>query len=1164
VDNLPWVCSGEGNNYNFYNEFCGTCGSGSFAYLNATCRRCNETSTNAGDPCRGDADCDGGTCEPDDSVCKTCDLTTTPVCDTNSDNPGTDCSLNGDMDCPNGLCIQPGLLCVDNSDCNDGACVGTCDETPACLTGACCDSLTGDCIANSTLETCNGVFQGLGSDCLYNCCEQPVDKFRDPQSDLNMDGEPDGPWSGGDDCDDAFIHQITVPAPGDPPVVVTITGDNSLATNTENNPDTCISVGGILESERGWWEAFSIDTCANVWIDRCCSDCDGDCSPMSPWIYDSCPCGKAIHSGYPLCPVCHPIYRCFLIDGNYLDRFDPLPAGTYYYPILTGVGANIGQYQLHINVEACEVAACCINNEDNTISNCSMMNQIECDEAGGYYLGPPNRFPAISECDPDLCDTGSCCFGTGDCVDLEDGMEMNIVTCNVLGGEYTGGIRCHNGICSSDPLITCDFETGNQACAPGDTCMWYSLNDVQRNPCPVCENASQSNCQQFEDVFHFKDLPSDLSMTGKLTLADDFIPLSETISSVCVWGFYLSGSSLKNSDYVEDCGYEIEMGDDQFRVRVFENTTDDLPGNFVGESMVSNFTRGKIDEFTTFIYVVDTYVYNFELDTPIDGMVLDGRTYWIEVVNDLSDFPDCYWRWWQLDEFSLEGNHYSAVGSNSFYGFNSVSTSALAFCLDIDFTLPPAPVKPCCICTDGTCENLNFTDCKNAQGAFNDPDCVATNGVSCPGGAPANDSCNTPEMIDSIPFITSTNNFCATTDGFNPIKTEFGEDALDNDIWYSYTPIGDDCHLTASMCASGVSYDSVLAIYTRGTEVCPCPTDRETHLTTFLKASDDGCTAGAVSGAGYIQIEARADVCYTIRVGGWAPGDSKGTGVFLFTCPPSGIHAPDPVLPDPDSPGGLACGGGPIYGLPCSTCPGGELCTNSVDDCGGDPCEPTDTLCGEGFTCGSNAAGLNITNPWPKNRYIGFMPNSTDKWVGHKIAIRVTLVDVPSNPSCNGEVRWAGEPAEFSESEGSLFKLQAAKLGTEPIFVDWNAIGLPIQLYGEEINPGSLYSIQALDIVSDTDLTTESNYSLGLLVKTAVWGDVTQAVGAIGGAGQPNIDDVTAVVGKWLGQLIPLRAISQLYPAVIDPANDLSINDVTMAINAWLGSPYPYGVTSCP
>jgi len=94
-------------------------------------------------------------------------------------------------------------------------------------------------------------------------------------------------------------------------------------------------------------------------------------------------------------------------------------------------------------------------------------------------------------------------------------------------------------------------------------------------------------------------------------------------------------------------------------------------------------------------------------------------------------------------------------------------------------------------------------------------------------------------------------------------------------------------------------------------------------------------------------------------------------------------------------------------------------------------------------------------------------------------------------------------------------------------------------------------------------LDVESNYSNGLRVKTAGWGDVIKPLGAIGAAGQPNIDDVTAVVGKWLSQLDPLKAISHLQPAVLTPADDLSIDDVTAAINAWLGSPYPFSVSTC-
>jgi len=279
------------------------------------------------------------------------------------------------------------------------------------------------------------------------------------------------------------------------------------------------------------------------------------------------------------------------------------------------------------------------------------------------------------------------------------------------------------------------------------------------------------------------------------------------------------------------------------------------------------------------------------------------------------------------------------------------------------------------------------------------------------------------------------------------------------------------------------------------------------------------------------------------------------------------IFAPDPVLPDPDSPGGLACGGGPNYGLPCSTCSAGmragKLCTDS-DDCAGDACEPNDSLCPDAI-CGNNIAGGDVINiPWPKNRYIGFKPPSS--WTGKEIAIRVTAVDVPSNPSCTGEVRWLGAPSEYCESFGGCpVKFNASKLEitASPLFMDWTTLNDAVQIYGEEITPGARYSIQAVDITFQSNLDKETIYSNGLLVETAVWGDVIKPLGSFSGGTQPDVADVLALVGKWLSQLRPVFAISQLQPADIIPTH-LTVDDVLIGVNAWLGSPYPFSVTTCP
>ena len=103
---------------------------------------------------------------------------------------------------------------------------------------------------------------------------------------------------------------------------------------------------------------------------------------------------------------------------------------------------------------------------------------------------------------------------------------------------------------------------------------------------------------------------------------------------------------------------------------------------------------------------------------------------------------------------------------------------------------------------------------------------------------------------------------------------------------------------------------------------------------------------------------------------------SSSTMSFIF----GGIVSPQPPLPDPNSPGGLACGGGVNYGLPCMTCVGGsrpgELCIDA-SDCGmGGTCAPDAALC-PGGTCGSTAAAAIATAiPYPKSRYIGFSPNT--------------------------------------------------------------------------------------------------------------------------------------------------------------------------------------------
>lgn len=167
------------------------------------------------------------------------------VCD---NNPFVSCTIDDDCD----VCVggsQDGDPCTGPGDCPGGACTsGTCQTAPpACTLNACCDTSDGTCtqVMGGTCsvslapcindgecpvgQTCEPGCpigtqdQGFGTSCEPNCCDHPA-------------------VTGGDNClaVSAGIEQIVVPAPGDPPVVVTFSGNNSTATFDDWNTRVCV------------------------------------------------------------------------------------------------------------------------------------------------------------------------------------------------------------------------------------------------------------------------------------------------------------------------------------------------------------------------------------------------------------------------------------------------------------------------------------------------------------------------------------------------------------------------------------------------------------------------------------------------------------------------------------------------------------------------------------------------------------------------------------------------------------------------------------------------------------------------------------------------------------------------------------------------------------
>jgi hypothetical protein len=307
------------------------------------------------------------------------------------------------------------------------------------------------------------------------------------------------------------------------------------------------------------------------------------------------------------------------------------------------------------------------------------------------------------------------------------------------------------------------------------------------------------------------------------------------------------------------------------------------------------------------------------------------------------------------------------------------------------------------------------------------------------------------------------------------------------------------------MCRTGTAYDSMMAMYVGAPGGdCPCPDNPGTHAASFIEASDESCTFAPIGGPGFINVQAEADRCYVIRVGGWQPGDFKGIGAIDISCPGAfgGGEAPDPLAGDP-----------------------------SDADSG-------------------------------KNRYLSFSAPASATAGAAEEAIRITLDDVAGFGGFNGEVRFVGEPQEYTD-EG-LGTFIAAPLQCEPFFTDWSGFDL-INVYGAEIVPGSSYTAQRAD-VSCSSLDDEGCFSTALTIETAKWGDVAPTYFAPGGPAQPDFGDISALVDKFTAApTSPPKARAQLQPSVPKPQDAISFTDIANCIDAFTGAAFPYaGPSACP
>lgn len=142
---------------------------------------------------------------------------------------------------------------------------------------------------------------------------------------LNINGVACEPPPPNDNCEDV------TPVPLVPGTPLTFNGDNTGSTNDCS-----------LLPTRQAWEAFTTDECLNITVNYCGT------TPAFAQVYivlvEGCPCGNLIYSYH------YGFYDC--IDGNASMTFFNVPAGTYYYPVYTEMGA-IGPYTINVNGTPC-------------------------------------------------------------------------------------------------------------------------------------------------------------------------------------------------------------------------------------------------------------------------------------------------------------------------------------------------------------------------------------------------------------------------------------------------------------------------------------------------------------------------------------------------------------------------------------------------------------------------------------------------------------------------------------------------------------------------------------------------------------------------------------------------------------------------------------------
>ena len=627
----------------------------------------------------------------------------------------------------------------------------------------------------------------------------------------------------------------------------------------------------------------------------------------------------------------------------------------------------------------------------------------------------------------------------------------------------------------------------------------------------ICPIESSANCQAPGDSLEFR-----------FDFFDNFRPTSDTISTLCVWGQYRrlepgnSGTPL-----TMDCA--DEYGPQAFAVAIYHTEVDGLPGDTpIGSLLPAQFERTYVPGTAAEAAMgVRTFQFALTLDPPISGLDPTGNTcYWLSVAELVKPGMNrCSLLWQTADAIH---DDLTVVRDFQQPG-RSVGYGDMAFCLDSGVHAGGcgAPEGYCCSC-EGTCSDKSFRDCR----ATNDDwhlggVCADVPPEVCQTDPPVNDHC---EVVAAPGFPTMTessdwcefDNFCADTDGVNPVRTERNDAVqIEGDVWFKYIApaVSGELWVHSGRQTGGGAFDSVLAVYhdPENPEECVCPSDAAEHEAWLMwtcedwrgRASDDDRLPFATGG--FVDGPLDPGGCYMIRIGGKLGSvGSRGHGTTGAGMAPVEFI----VLPWIE----------------------------------GDP------------------AGHD------KGRYVSFsLP--PDNNLPSSMGVRVTPIVVPGFPQAEGVPLWVGPPRRVVDEDSSdpERSIWIAPLQCDPYTADWTSIGL-VHVYGAEVVPGGAYEI---DAAYKGWCLFDLWASYPVEPVTAKFADVIAPFEG-GGSAQPDFNDIAAIVRKFTADpTAPSKVYAQLVPNVVFPDRPVNFKDIAAAVEAFVGTPFAEvnditGPCACP